>query len=67
MGRNARSSVLKRERERNKVDKAAKKRERREQRKTAAALPDAVLPAPEEGSPEEGTAVADPPNQEISP
>lgn len=66
MGRNARPSVLKRDRERRKAEKAAKKRERREQRKTETALPDVVsLEQQEDGAGSE-PALSDAPNRDTA-
>jgi hypothetical protein len=67
MGRNARPSALKHERERKKAEKQAKKRERREQRKNEPGLSDVVsLEQQEEGPAGEGTSATDPPNAETS-
>jgi len=66
MARNARPSVLKRDRERRKAEKAAKKRDRREQRKNQPALPDVVsLEQPEDGARAE-PAPSDAPNQDTA-
>jgi len=67
MGRNARPSVLKRDRERRKAEKAAKKRERREQRKNEPALPDVVSLEPQEDSAGTEPVPSDAPNRDIAP
>ena len=67
MGRNARPSVLKRDRERRKAEKAARKRDRREQRKNEAAQPDVVSLEPGAGGTGEEAAVPDTPSQDLSP
>lgn len=67
MGRNARPSVLKRDRERRKAEKAARKRDRREQRKNEAAQSDVVSLKPQAGTTEEETAVPDALNRDLSP
>jgi len=67
MGRNARPSVLKRDRERRKAEKAAKKRDRREQRKNEAPQSDVVSLEQEEGVTGQETAVPDAPDQHPAP
>ncbi len=67
MGRNARPSVLKRDRERRKAEKAARKRERREQRKNEAAQPDVVSLDQQESAAGAEPVLSDAPDQDTAP
>ncbi len=67
MGRNARPSVLKRDRERRKAEKAARKRERREQRKNEAPQSDVVSLDQQEDSAGLEPVLPDAPNPDTAP